>query len=412
MAQNNVSELNTSAASNTDFGGIGILGTNLVSTADDAFRANSAIIAKWWSDIGAVNTVAGTANAITVTTPTLYAAFKQGVVVGFKNTAGPNTGAVTLNLDALGAKAIRLQGDTALVGGEMVANGIYLLRYDTSYNSAAGAWVLLNSALTSVPLSLSQAAAGTILTLTSTNAGAGSGPDIDLYRNSASPAVSDLLSKILWNANNSGAAKTLYASLIPAIVDPTAGTEDAGLIGSVVMNGAVTDVLYIGLNASGNAAPTIGLPLGQLSFPATQNPSSNANTLDDYEEGTATPAFVASGATFSYNNRSIDYTKVGRSICYDVFLQLNTSGNTLTANPVTVSGLPFTIGGGGAVAIAWSGATTSYVNVVATPTFAATSFVMSGITAAATGNEGAINANALLAGASGSNVNFGGNYTT
>lgn len=144
MAQNNVSELNTSAASNTDFGGIGILGTNLVSTADDAFRANSAIIAKWWSDIGAVNTVAGTANAITVTTPTLYAAFKAGMVVGFKNTAGPNTGAVTLNLDALGAKAIRLQGDTALVGGEMVANGIYLLRYDTSYNSAAGAWVLLN----------------------------------------------------------------------------------------------------------------------------------------------------------------------------------------------------------------------------------------------------------------------------
>lgn len=33
---------------------------------------------------------------------------------------------------------------------------------------------------------------------------------------------------------------------------------------------------------------------GQIVFPATQNASSNANTLDDYEEGTWTPTVGSS----------------------------------------------------------------------------------------------------------------------
>lgn len=146
MSLNNISELSTTAGSNVDFAGTSILGTGLVSTADDSFRNLASFLAKWWNDFGAVNTISGTANAIGVTTLTLYTAFKNGMVIAFKNTSGPNTGATTLNLDSLGAKAVRLQGDSACVGGEMVDDGIYLLRYDTAYNSAAGAWVLLNPA--------------------------------------------------------------------------------------------------------------------------------------------------------------------------------------------------------------------------------------------------------------------------
>lgn len=145
MSLNNVSELSVTPASNVDFLGTSILGNGLLSTADDSFRNLASFIAKWWDDIGAVNTIGGTANAITITTPTLYAAFKQGMVIAFKNSNGPNTGATTVNVDGLGVKAIRLQGDSACAGGELVANGVYLLRYDTVYNSAAGAWVLLYS---------------------------------------------------------------------------------------------------------------------------------------------------------------------------------------------------------------------------------------------------------------------------
>ena len=47
-----------------------------------------------------------------------------------------------------------------------------------------------------------------------------------------------------------------------------------------------------------------------ITFPATQNASSNANTLDDYEEGTWTP--VGNGVTLTVN--SAMYTKIGREI--------------------------------------------------------------------------------------------------
>jgi hypothetical protein len=56
--------------------------------------------------------------------------------------------------------------------------------------------------------------------------------------------------------------------------------------------------------------------VGQLEFPATQNASSDANTLDDYEEGTWTPAIGASVAsgTHTYTYQTGLYTKIGRAV--------------------------------------------------------------------------------------------------
>lgn len=103
------------------------------------------------ADQGGTATLSGT-NTYTATLAQAYTAYGtsagqiiNGTVLAIKPTAA-NTTAATVNFNTIGAKAIRLQGDSALVGGEMLANGIYLLRYDTAYNSAAGAWVLLNPA--------------------------------------------------------------------------------------------------------------------------------------------------------------------------------------------------------------------------------------------------------------------------
>ena len=49
-----------------------------------------------------------------------------------------------------------------------------------------------------------------------------------------------------------------------------------------------------------------------ITFPATQSASSNANTLDDYEEGTFTPSIVYGGLTATVNNSA--YTKIGRLV--------------------------------------------------------------------------------------------------
>jgi hypothetical protein len=52
---------------------------------------------------------------------------------------------------------------------------------------------------------------------------------------------------------------------------------------------------------------------GQLQFPAVQNVSSDANTLDDYEEGTWTPVDT-SGAGLTFSTATGVYTKIGRLV--------------------------------------------------------------------------------------------------
>ena len=59
-----------------------------------------------------------------------------------------------------------------------------------------------------------------------------------------------------------------------------------------------------------------GAAAGQVKFPATQNASADANTLDDYEEGTWTPIITASTTpgTHTYGTQSGTYTKIGREV--------------------------------------------------------------------------------------------------
>jgi hypothetical protein len=76
-----------------------------------------------------------------------------------------------------------------------------------------------------------------------------------------------------------------------------------------------------------------------ISFPATQSASTDANTLDDYEEGTWTPT-DASGGSLSITFNNATYTKIGRQ----VFIRCSTIVYPLTANasPSSIGGLPFT----------------------------------------------------------------------
>ena len=64
-------------------------------------------------------------------------------------------------------------------------------------------------------------------------------------------------------------------------------------------------------------AGVLSIPYGQIKFPATQNASSDANTLDDYEEGTynVTMTPSTSGSITSQTGfTSMSYTKVGRVV--------------------------------------------------------------------------------------------------
>jgi len=76
-----------------------------------------------------------------------------------------------------------------------------------------------------------------------------------------------------------------------------------------------------------------------ISFPATQSASSDANTLDDYEEGTWTPTATSSGGSITSYTTSGVYTKVGRQVTVQGIFTINTAGTA--SGYVTLSGFPF-----------------------------------------------------------------------
>ena len=73
-----------------------------------------------------------------------------------------------------------------------------------------------------------------------------------------------------------------------------------------------------------------------INFPATQSASSDANTLDDYEEGTWTPSV---GGNATYTTQVGVYTKVGRVVTCEFEIHINAIG---TGSTTAISGLPFT----------------------------------------------------------------------
>jgi len=73
--------------------------------------------------------------------------------------------------------------------------------------------------------------------------------------------------------------------------------------------------------------------LNGITFPATQVPSADANTLDDYEEGTWTPTAVGgtSAGTTTYVGSPLGfYTKVGNLVNASAYIGI--SGMTGTGN--------------------------------------------------------------------------------
>ena len=131
-------------------------------------------------------------------------------------------------------------------------------------------------------------------------------------------------------------------------------------------------------NAGGSASEVLranryGIGLGSNSpssgmgimFPASQSASSDANTLDDYEEGTFTPT-VSFGGTPSvgatYSVRVGTYTKIGRTVYFTCRVTLTNKGSSTGYSQI--SGLPFTVfnnlGSYGSASLGYSDGTTGW----------------------------------------------------
>ena len=140
-----------------------------------------------------------------------------------------------------------------------------------------------------------------------------------------------------WTYGSAGTASgfELYNGgfYIDAAPSSTAG---ASLSWTPILSAARGTTLVLQGGASSNGAG--------IAFPATQNASSDANTLDDYEEGTWSPGVTGSGTAGTPSGSSSGYyVKVGRIVIATFDCQKSLSGGT---GNLYMTGLPFAAGGG------------------------------------------------------------------
>jgi hypothetical protein len=132
-----------------------------------------------------------------------------------------------------------------------------------------------------------------------TDAGAGNGPYYDVFRDSASPAVSDGLGGFLWYGRNSAATKTNYAYITGTILDPVAATEDAQINFARMLAGSLVVALTLGATFSFSTGG---------SFVGTITPGSNdggalGNTTNQWSD-----LFLATGGVINFNNGNYTVT--------------------------------------------------------------------------------------------------------
>jgi len=130
----------------------------------------------------------------------------------------------------------------------------------------------------------------------------------------------------------------------------TAGTTAISIDASqaVTMAGRTSNPTTISVGGATPSASGAG-----ITFPATQSASSDANTLDDYEEGTWTPVAAAVTVNSGTPVYSGAYTKIGRI----VHITMAQSGGdiTLTGGGISnFSGLPFTVASNATSNALWS----------------------------------------------------------
>lgn len=83
---------------------------------------------------------------------------------------------------------------------------------------------------------------------------------------------------------------------------------------------------------------------GQIKFPGTQIPSSNVNTLDDYEEGSWTPVLTAAtpgNLAVSYSNQVGRYIKIGKKVTAWFYITTGSYSHTTASGAAQITGLPF-----------------------------------------------------------------------
>ena len=237
-----------------------------------------------------LTTVAGTNTVTAVLVPSLtaYASGQQFRFVA----AGANTGAVTININGLGAKAITRDGTTALVTGDILANAAYIIHYD--------------------------------------------GTQFQLLKSSAIN-----LDKI-QPITSSAAAGALTITLLPTLLDYRSATLTSGIVATVVNVGNISTVISSGSTAGGANGVALTLVVLAINNAGTTELAwtNLAGGINLDETGVITT--VAEGGAGAADSATVIYSTTARTnVAYRMvgYLEItNTTAGTWLA-PTLIQGM-------------------------------------------------------------------------
>jgi len=167
------------------------------------------------------------------------------------------------------------------------------------------------------------------ISVKSTDAGNSKGPQLDIFRESASPADNDALGHIDFSGEDDGDNKTIYASILATANDVTDGTEDGSLKFNTMVAGSDTTTMIV---ESGNvgigASPTTAYKL----FVKGTDSSDSGDVTVRLETGTV-----------SSNSATND-------LILDLTARSKTSGGSALAHNTEIRSLADASGNGGILA--------------------------------------------------------------
>ena len=153
------------------------------------------------------------------------------------------------------------------------------------------------------------------------------------------------LNGMMWYFGDPGGGGTsVVLGVATGTAGNTAGVDDA----STVKFRWGTDGNYT--LANGNLV--IGTSGKGIDFSATPG-TGTSELLSDYEEGTWTPTFTSTGATFAYSSQTGTYIKIGKLVYASFQLGMGAGASGTVTNAVLLDGLPFTAAEYGGLNNAW-----------------------------------------------------------
>ncbi len=192
----------------------------------------------------------------------------------------------------------------------------------------------------------------------------------------AAVVAEDDLGRIDFWGRSDGGSDMLAARLSVEAGDTPSGDMPGTLVIATTPVGGTTPVSRWVVMPNGDLVPASGqdLEIGTaadpltavrtegVAFPATAVPSADVNTLDDYEEGTFTPAITfgtAGDLSVTYTTQTGYYTKVGRLVHIMITMITSALTHSTASGNFRVTGLPFTVGGN-SHPLSWQGAKFPY----------------------------------------------------